>query len=74
MSTIGLMFGLVYAAYGVGFWYGLKLILDYRVKLEYVQCLGQCLNITDISHIDDIIITDIDPNCLIDCDKYEVQT
>jgi hypothetical protein len=29
-SFMGLMFGLIYAAYGVGFWYGNKLIVDYR--------------------------------------------
>merc|ERR1719308_113772 len=76
MSTIGLMFGLVYAAYGVGFWYGLKLILDYRVQPEYYQCLGLCLNLNE-TNVGDIItgninITDIDPNCLIDCDKYTI--
>jgi hypothetical protein len=27
---MGLMFGLTYAAYGVGFWYGNKLIVNYR--------------------------------------------
>ena len=29
-SSMGLMFGLIYCAYGLGFWYGNKLIQDYR--------------------------------------------
>ena len=33
MSTIGLMFGIVYAAYGVGFWYGLKMLQARRMNI-----------------------------------------
>ena len=29
-SSMGLMFGLIYCAYGLGFWYGNKMIQDYR--------------------------------------------
>ena len=29
-SFMGLMFGLIYGAYGIGFWYGNKIIMDYR--------------------------------------------
>ena len=30
-SFMGLMFGLIYGAYGIGFWYGNKIIMDYRL-------------------------------------------
>ena len=55
MSTIGLMFGIVYAAYGVGFWYGLKMLQDYRDEPEYWECLTGCK---------------FDAECIINCDKY----
>ena len=29
-SFMGLMFGLIYGAYGLGFWYGNKLLWDHR--------------------------------------------
>ena len=54
MSTIGLMFGIVYAAYGVGFWYGLKMLQDYRDEPEYWECLTGCK---------------FDAECIINCDK-----
>ena len=61
LSTIGLMFGIVYAAYGVGFWYGLKMIQDYRDKPEYGQCILNCgFNAAG---------GDVDFECFLNCDK-----
>ena len=60
LSTIGLMFGLIYAAYGVGFWYGLKIILDYREEEEYSECIIGCLFGGSGT---------ADPDCFINCDK-----
>ena len=58
ISTVGLMFGLIYAAYGVGFWYGLKMIMDYREnhEEEYLGCMVECL-------------TGDDAECFLNCDK-----
>ena len=55
------MFGLIYAAYGVGFWYGLKMIMDYREnnQEEYLGCMLTCA-------------MGADPECFLNCDKYTV--
>ena len=60
---MGLMFGLIYCAYGLGFWYGNKLIQDHRWGLmlfvdckeiflsreepEYLPCVTECFHLND---------------------------
>ena len=63
LSTIGLMFGLIYAAYGVGFWYGLKMILDYRENHsdEYMSCFLNCTS--------EAVNGNVDVDCFQNCDK-----
>jgi len=34
----GLVFGIMYAVYGLGFWYGIKLIMDDRTSDECIAC------------------------------------
>ena len=62
-SSMGLMFGLIYCAYGLGFWYGNKLIQDHRWGLmlfvdckeiflsreepEYLPCVTECFHLND---------------------------
>jgi len=40
--TMGLMFGLMYCVYGLGFWYGVKLITDEEKEEETQQCIMKC--------------------------------
>merc|ERR1719266_732216 len=47
-SSMGLMFGLIYCAYGLGFWYGNKLIQDYREGEEYLPCImNNCVTVNE---------------------------
>ena len=62
-SSMGLMFGLIYCAYGLGFWYGNKLIQDHRwwgcmqdilmrilhhrEKEEHPNCVLACFHLND---------------------------
>ena len=64
LSTIGLMFGLIYAAYGLAFWYGCKLVMDYREKPEYMECLAQCLVPDENGEIGGL-------DCFLNCDRSE---
>ena len=57
---MGLMFGLIYAAYGLAFWYGCKLVMDYRKKEEYMQCILDC-----VVHEDGF-------DCFLNCDRLVV--
>ena len=41
-TTMGLMFGVIYGMYGLGLWYGIKLILDDRESPEYLNCSEKC--------------------------------
>ena len=35
----GMTFGIMYAVYGLGFWFGVKLIMDYRKIVDiYIVC------------------------------------
>jgi hypothetical protein len=37
----GMMFGIMYAVYGLGFWYGIKLIMDDRsIYTSYLFTVG----------------------------------
>ena len=42
-TTMGLMFGVIYGMYGLGLWYGIKLILDDRESPEYLNCSTRCI-------------------------------
>ena len=63
MGTVGLMFGLVYGAYGLGLWYGVKLIMDYRDQQDWFYCVGNCTMIEAESQRFD---------CLMNCDRFTV--
>ena len=65
LSTIGLMFGLIYAAYGLAFWYGCKLVMDYRDKPEYLTCMEQCLMPDENGEIGGL-------ECFLACDRFTV--
>ena len=70
MSTIGLMFGLIYAAYGVGLWYGVKLIMDHREKQEYLECVT--IDCSDCTNPNDINTCEVDVDCVLKCDRFNV--
>ena len=59
---MGLMFGLIYAAYGLAFWYGCKLVMDFREKEEYGACITNCLANNE------------DMDCYLGCDRFHVRT
>jgi ATP-binding cassette subfamily B (MDR/TAP) protein 1 len=40
--TMGLMFGLMYCVYGLGFWYGVKIITDDEKKSSTQECIANC--------------------------------
>ena len=59
---MGLMFGLIYAAYGLAFWYGCKLVMDYRKKEEYMECILNC------------VVQEDGFECFLDCDRFVLTT
>ena len=40
---MGLMFGTIYGCYGLGLWYGVKIIKDEEAEPEFQMCTGNCL-------------------------------
>ena len=59
------MFGLIYAAYGLAFWYGCKLVMDYREKPEDSSCIEQCLMSDDNGEIGGF-------DCFLNCDRWRL--
>ena len=57
---MGLMFGLIYAAYGLAFWYGCKLVMDYRKKEEFMECILKC------------VADEGDFECFLNCDRFVI--
>ena len=57
-TTMGLMFGIIYGVYGLGLWFGVKIIKDEEGTEEYKSCFNNCT----LDHIDDS-----DINGLLDC-------
>ena len=55
---MGLMFGIIYGVYGLGLWFGVKIIKDEEGTEEYKSCFNNCT----LDHIDDS-----DINGLLDC-------
>ena len=51
----GLTFGIMYAVYGLGFWYGIKCVMDDREGEECMKCV-----LTDPDYL----------QCLTDCQRY----
>ena len=41
--TMGLMFGFMYCVYGLGFWYGVKLIMDDQETDKFSLCTEDCV-------------------------------
>ena len=41
-TTMGLFFGFIYGMYGLGLWYGVKLMLDDRETEEFINCTISC--------------------------------
>ena len=42
-TTMGLFFGFIYGMYGLGLWYGVKLMLDDRETPEFENCSLACI-------------------------------
>ena len=42
-TTMGLFFGVIYGMYGLGLWYGVKLMLDDRITEEFQNCSIACV-------------------------------
>jgi len=65
--TMGLMFGIMYGVYGLGFWYGIKQYIDARSSVEFDKCQGSCVanNLNDTSAIFD---------CINECFEFEPGT
>ena len=41
-TTMGLMFGIIYGVYGLGLWYGVKIIKDEEEDIDYQSCVQNC--------------------------------
>ena len=41
--VMGLMFGLMYGIYGLGFWYGVKQVMDQKETTEFDECSENCI-------------------------------
>lgn len=41
--TMGLMFGIMYGVYGLGFWYGVKQVMDQREDPDKISCFMDCI-------------------------------
>ena len=41
-TTMGLMFGIIYGVYGLGLWFGVKIIKDEEGTEEYTSCSSNC--------------------------------
>jgi len=75
ISFLGLMFGIIYCAYGLGFWYGCKLIMDYRDEEDFTICIMGCTSeIPDCTPdpTDPLHCIDVDLDCAIACDRFTV--
>ena len=57
-TTMGLMFGIIYGVYGLGLWFGVKIIKDEEGTEEYTSCSSNCT-------LD--YLGDSDINGLLDC-------
>ena len=64
-ATMGLMFGIIYGVYGLGLWYGVKLIKDDQETEEYKNCTKKCLNSRHETK-DELF------ECLSNCGQYTV--
>ena len=62
--TMGLMFGVMYGTYGLGFWYGVKQYFDQQEEEEWKNCSTDCIkdNFENPSNIADCILDCFDFN------------
>ena len=63
-TTMGLMFGIIYGVYGLGLWYGVKIIKDEEQEDDFKFCEAKCLaNATNVADAYD---------CIGDCRRFSV--
>ena len=61
---MGLMFGIIYGVYGLGLWYGVKIIKDEEQEADFQKCEVGCVaNTTSIADI---------AGCIGDCRRFSV--
>ena len=65
-ATMGLMFGCIYGVYGLGLWYGVKLIKDDQETEEYKECTKKCVENALDETKDELF------ECLSNCGQYTV--
>jgi ATP-binding cassette subfamily B (MDR/TAP) protein 1 len=72
--TMGLMFGLMYCVYGLGFWYGVKLIMDDQQTDRFDMCTEDCV-IADRSHPPEgLTEADLLLDCIDSCFRFNPGT
>ena len=66
-TTMGLMFGTIYGCYGLGLWYGVKIIKDEEQEPEFQNCTMSCIpgvgtdaDISEIQVLMSLQYTDLD--------------
>jgi len=67
-TTMGLMFGVIYGMYGLGLWYGVKIMLDDRESDEFRNCSATCYgenNATGSGDAANIL------ECVTDCFRFD---
>merc|ERR1711892_405122 len=67
-TTMGLMFGIIYGMYGLGLWYGVKIMLDDRESDEFANCTIKCYgenNATGSGDAANIL------ECVTDCFRFD---
>ena len=64
---MGLMFGTIYGCYGLGLWYGVKIIKDEEQEPEFQNCTMSCIpgvgtdaDISEIQVLMSLQYTDLD--------------
>ena len=65
-STFGLTLGIIYSVYGLGWWYGVKLIKDDEATEEFKECRKKCLE-NNLDETEDKLV-----DCVSKCGHYTV--
>ena len=65
-TTMGLMFGIIYGVYGMGLWYGVKMIKDEENSEDWQKCAGNCTLNTDPTDNDGLL------NCIEGCRRFSI--
>jgi len=66
-TTMGLFFGFIYGMYGLGLWYGVKLMLDDRETPEFQNCSMACIASEAVGNITKEALID----CINECYRFE---